>query len=69
MVEDFKHIWADYDPEGSGFLHVSEASSFVRNLIEKKCEMLPPRASDLMYNPVMISELIEHLNLRLYKKF
>jgi hypothetical protein len=54
MLTDFINIWGDFDPEGTGYVHISEASSLMRNLIEKKCEMLPPRAYDLMYNPIMI---------------
>ena len=59
----------DFDPDGTGFIHISEACSFMRQLIEKKADLFPPKAQELVYNFQMINELIEHLHLKLYKKF
>ena len=41
----------------------------MRKLINKKCELLPTSAQDLVYDPEMLNELIQHLQLKLYKKF
>jgi hypothetical protein len=41
----------------------------MRNLIEKKCDLFPASAKDLVYDPGLLQELIEHLQLKLYKKF
>ena len=69
MLDSFIEIWKDHDPDGSGFIHISEASSFMRNLIEKKSELFPPKAQELVYDSSLITELIEHLAFKMYKKF
>ena len=41
----------------------------MRELIERKCDLFPPKARDLAFDLQLLSELIEHLNLKLYKNF
>ena len=59
----------EVDPEGTGYIHISEASMLMRQLIEKKSDLFPQSAYELVYDPKLLSELIEHLHLKLYKKF
>ena len=58
MINHFIEIWTDLDPDGTGYIHISEAASFMRKLINKKCELLPTSAQDLVYDPEMLNELI-----------
>lgn len=62
-------MWADIDPDGTGYIHISEAGSLMRVLIEKKCELFPPKSRDLVFDTQLLQDLIEHLNLKLYKNF
>ena len=41
----------------------------MRNLIEKKPELLPPKAKELVSSYDLLAELIEYLELKLYQKF
>ena len=41
----------------------------MRKLIERKCDLFPPKSRDLAFDTQLLSDLIEHLNLRLYKDF
>ena len=41
----------------------------MRHLIERKCDLFPPKAKDLVFDPILLSELIVHLQLKLYKNF
>ena len=41
----------------------------MRTLIEKKPELMPPKSEDLISDFELLQELIEHLELKLYKKF
>ena len=65
----FTEVWKELDNDGTGFIHISEAGNLLRNLINKKCDLFPPRAKILMYDSILLSQFIENLNLRLYKKF
>ena len=41
----------------------------MRHLIERKCDLFPQTAKDLVFDPDLLSELIVHLQLKLYKNF
>lgn len=69
QLQIFINVWKDLDPDGTGYIHISEAPSLMRHLIEKKCDLFPPNAKDLVFDPELLSELIIHLELKLYKKF
>lgn len=62
-------VWADIDPDGTGYIHISQAGTLMRNLIERKCDLFPPKSRDLAFDTQLLSDLIEHLNLKLYKDF
>lgn len=68
-IERFMEVWADIDPDGTGYIHISQAGTLMRNLIERKCDLFPPKSRDLAFDTQLLSDLIEHLNLKLYKDF
>lgn len=57
------------DPDGTGYIHISEAAGLMKQLIEKKCELVPSDVKDLVYDQDLLQGLIEELHLKLYKKF
>jgi hypothetical protein len=61
QIQVFINVWKELDPDGTGYIHISEAASLMRHLIEKKCDLFPSSAKDLVYDPKLLSELIEHL--------
>jgi hypothetical protein len=69
QVQTFIDVWKDLDPDGTGYIHISEAPSLMRHLIERNCDMFPPNAKDLVFDPALLSELIVHFQLKLYKNF
>lgn len=62
-------MWADLDHDGTGYIHISQAGTLMRNLIERKCDLFPPKSRDLAFDTQLLQDLVEHLNLRLYKNF
>lgn len=68
-IVKFVEVWSDIDPDGTGYIHISQAGQLMRSLIEGKCDLFPPKARDLAFDVQLLSELIEHLNLKLYKNF
>ena len=48
---------------------MSEAPLLMRHLIERKCDLFPQTAKDLVCDSALLSELIIHLELKLYKNF
>lgn len=49
-IEHFIEVWSEHDPDGTGYIHISNAQSLMRDLIEKKADLFPPKAQDLFYN-------------------
>ena len=41
----------------------------MRNLIDRKCDIFPPKSRDLAIDTQLLQDLVEHLNLKLYKSF
>jgi len=62
-------VWTDLDPDGTGYIHISEAGNLMTKLIESKSQLFPSNVKDFVYEPELLSNLIEHLQLKLYKKF
>lgn len=69
QLNTFIDVWTELDPDGTGYIHISEAAGLMRKLIEKKCELFPSNAKDLVCDQDLVVQLIEHLQLKLYKKF
>ena len=57
------------DPDGTGYIHTSEAANLIRNLIKKKCELFSPKQKILLYDSNLLGEFIQKMNLKLYKNF
>ena len=69
QLQTFIDVWKDLDPDGTGYIHISETPSLMRHLIERKCDLFPPDAKDLVFDPDLLQRLIQNLQLKLYKKF
>lgn len=54
QIQLFIDVWKEIDPDGTGYIHISEAASLMRNLIEKKCDLFPSTAKDLVYDPRLL---------------
>ena len=51
MLIKYINIWTDLDPDGTGYIHISEVGKFFKSLIQQKCELFPHKARKLVYDP------------------
>ena len=68
-IQQFIDVWAELDPDGTGYIHSSELGNLIRNLITSKCELLPPKSKIMMYDSRLLSNFINKMDLTLYKNF
>jgi hypothetical protein len=57
------------DPDGTGFILISDLGNLIRKLITENCELFQPKHNILLYDSRMLTDLVQKLNLKVYKGF
>ena len=68
-IDKYKKVWKQFDPDGTGYIHLSEAGTLLKNLYAVQFELFPPKSRDLMFDMKLLQHLVEHLDFTLYNGY